>query len=181
MRGHAPEDHAEWICRVLERFEAPLLLYAGRILGDAHRAQDVVQEVFLSLCREDRSQVEPRLAPWLYTVARNRALNERRRDRREAVGVEPQAAVASSDPAPQVEMRDAAVHVLRALDALPEEQQEAVRLKFQHGLRYRDIADVMRVTPGNVAVLVHRGVGALRARLGVAPRAHAPAPEGGTA
>jgi RNA polymerase sigma-70 factor (ECF subfamily) len=135
-------------------------------------------EVFLSLCRADRAQVEPRLAPWLYAVARNRALNERRDDRDRPGAVEPEPA-AEDDPASRVEMKDAAAIALAAIERLPEPQQEAVRLKFQHGLRYGDIAEVMRVTPNHVAVLVHRGIAALRARLGASPRAPQPAPEGG--
>jgi RNA polymerase sigma-70 factor, ECF subfamily len=80
------------------------------------------------------------------------------------------------DPARRAETRDAAAQVLAAVDDLPQAQQEALRLKVQHGLRYADIAEVLRVTPGNVAVLVHRAVSALRSRLGMTVPARAPAP-----
>jgi RNA polymerase sigma-70 factor (ECF subfamily) len=182
MRGDVGPDAAAeadaWIAGVLDRYETPLLLYATRLLRDADRAQDVVQEVFLSLCRADRAQVEPRLAPWLYTVARNRALNERRRPPETAVTTSP-AAPEREDPARSAEARDAASRALEALERLPEAQQEALRLKFQHGLRYAEIAEVMRVTRGNVAVLVHRGIAALRTRLGIRAGGAAPAPGGG--
>jgi len=175
MREEQGSDHARWVCDALDRFEGPLLAYAARLLGDAHRAQDVVQDAFLALCREDRHAIGAALAPWLYAVTRNRALNERRREGREvSAGAEP--AAPASDPGPRAEARDAAAQALLALDRLPDGQQEALRLKFQHGLRYRDIGEVMRVTPGHVAVLVHRGISTLRSRLGVAAGTRTPAP-----
>ena len=58
-----------WIESLVDRFERPLLAYACRLLGGDHaRAQDAVQETFLrllKLSREDREQVESRIAPWL--------------------------------------------------------------------------------------------------------------------
>ena len=53
------------------------------------------------------------LAPWLYAVTRNRALNERRREGREvSAGAEP--AAPASDPGPRAEARDAAAQALGA-------------------------------------------------------------------
>jgi RNA polymerase sigma factor (sigma-70 family) len=167
MRIEAVGGNGEWIRGALERFEAPLTLYATRLLGDAHRARDVVQEAFLRLCRERRSKVEGRLPAWLYAVARNRAIDERRHDR-VAAKAAPLAngAARSTDPASAAETRDSAGQALSALDALPAPQQEAIRLSLQHGLSYADIAEVMRITRNHVAVLVHRGLATLRETLG---------------
>ena len=172
MRGEDPSDPADWIRGVLDRFEGPLLLYVGRLLRDPVRAQDVVQEVFLALCREDRDALAPRLAPWLYAVARNRALNEARRERR-TVNAEPDGlaaqrsdpAAARSDPALAASERDAARRAWLALDALPDAQQEAVRLKFQHALSYKEIAAVLNLTVTNVGFILHTALKAVRSRL----------------
>ena len=71
----------QWIRDALDRFEGPLLLYAGRLTGDAERARDVVQDTFLKLCRQRRADVAARLAEWLYTVCRNAAIDVRRPSR----------------------------------------------------------------------------------------------------
>ena len=47
----------------LERYERPLLGYARRLLGDDEQARDVVQDVFLRLCREPMGTEDPRLKP----------------------------------------------------------------------------------------------------------------------
>jgi RNA polymerase sigma-70 factor (ECF subfamily) len=166
MRTEAAGADGDWIRGALDRFERPLTLYATRLLGDAHRARDVVQDAFLRLCRERRSKVEGRLPAWLYAVARNRAIDERRHERVAATTALPADGTAKGeDPSSRAETRDAAGRALAALDALPAAQQEAIRLKLQHGLSYEDIAQVMAITRNHVAVLVHRGLATLRATL----------------
>ena len=46
-----------WIRQAVRRFEAPLMLYASRIVGDVDAARDVVQDTFLRLCAQDRQQI----------------------------------------------------------------------------------------------------------------------------
>jgi len=45
-------------------------------------------------------------------------------------------------------------------------QQEVLRLKFQHGLSYRQIAEVTRLTVTNVGFLIHAGLKKLRRQMG---------------
>ena len=56
--GQVPEttspSRLRWMQGVLAEYEGPLTRYAARITGDAELARDVVQEVFLRLCREAR-------------------------------------------------------------------------------------------------------------------------------
>ena len=74
-------------------------------------------------------------------------------------------------PAEAVEARDAASRALCAVDALPESQQEVVRLKFRHGLSYREISEVTGISVSNVGVRIHEAMKTLRARLGARPDA----------
>jgi RNA polymerase sigma-70 factor (ECF subfamily) len=54
--------------------------------------------------------------------------------------------------------RDSAAQLPALLDKLPGRQREALRLKFQDGLSYRDIARVMRVSESNVGFLLHTAI-----------------------
>ncbi len=67
---------------LLQRFERPLLQYATRILGDSDRARDVVQETFVKLQQENRTELDHAPAKWLFTVCRNGALNICRKEKR---------------------------------------------------------------------------------------------------
>ena len=68
-------------------------------------------------------------------------------------------------PGEALEHRDQVAHVLGRLESLPEKQREALRLKFQSGLSYREIAGVMGESVGNVGWLIHMGIKGLRGRL----------------
>ena len=73
------------------------------------------------------------------------------------------------DQALVAENRDAASHVRRLLEALPENQQEVVRLKFQAGLSYREISRVTALSVSNVGYLIHTAMRTLRRQLQVDP------------
>lgn len=75
-------DSASWVRSALERFEAPLTRYAFGITRDLERARDVVQDTFLRLCSENPARLDGHLAPWLFKVCRNRALDVRKKESR---------------------------------------------------------------------------------------------------
>jgi RNA polymerase sigma-70 factor (ECF subfamily) len=159
---------AEWIRGAVREFEQPLLRYAARLVGNLERARDVVQDTFLRLCAQKRADIDGRLAEWLFTVCRNRALDVQRKERRMSVITDQQAATrVSPDPAPPdvLELKDSASAVLRVLGTLPANQQEVLRLKFQNGLSYREISRVTNLSVSNVGFLIHTGLKSLRAKL----------------
>ena len=161
-------EHLMWIRSAVAEYERALTLYTVKILGDMSRAQDVVQDAFLKLCEQDRGAVEPRLRAWLFTVCRNRALDVRRKEKRMTpLNAATEQGHPNADPAPPEALakEETASHVLGLLDALPDRQREAIRLKFQHGHSYREISQVMDTTVNNVGVLIHTGIKTLRTRV----------------
>ncbi|UCD75349.1 MAG: sigma-70 family RNA polymerase sigma factor [Phycisphaerales bacterium] len=160
-----PQTHAAWVTAAVERFEGPLTSYATRMLGgDVERARDVVQDAFLKLCQEDRAKVNGHLAQWLYTVCRNRALDVGRKEQRMTPLGDRQ--LESADERPQQPPEESGGPLLALLASLPPRQQEAVRLKFQGGLSYREISTVMETTANNVGVLIHTALKTIREKLG---------------
>jgi RNA polymerase sigma-70 factor (ECF subfamily) len=164
-----------WIETVVARWELPLIQYAQRILGRAHDARDVVQDAFLRLCREDRSELEPRLVAWLFTVCRNGAIDRLRKEPpmhiHASTGLA-EAAAPPHSPAAGLERQEAASGLLGALAALTPNQQDCIRLKFQQGLSYQQISALTGLSVGNVGYLIHVGLRALRERLGADAPAH---------
>lgn len=167
--GDRTTTRAEWVATTLARYEQPLVRYTARITGDGERARDVVQDAFLRLCAADRSAVEGREAGWLYTVCRNRALDVRRKEgRMDPLPQNRVARIHSDSPGPgdQAALRQEHRQVLDAIGALPDDQQEAFRLKFQDQLSYREISQVMGISLGTVSALITRGMAQVRRRLG---------------
>ncbi len=173
-----PRGQAEWIRRVLDDHEAPLLRYALRLTGNREHARDVVQETFLRLCRTPRDTIDGHVGPWLFRVCRQRALDTQRKEQRMGTAVSLNSNAQHSPapgPAEQVEQTEHGQDVLRLLTTLSENQQEVVRLKFQSGLKYREISEVTGLSVSNVGFLLHTALAQLRGQLlGGQPRRNEP-------
>jgi RNA polymerase sigma factor (sigma-70 family) len=159
-------SHDQWVQSAVVRFEGPLILYAARILGDPDRARDVVQETFLRLCGQDRSEVGPHLLEWLYSVCRNRSLDVLRRQKtRRAGDLDPSVKCKKAPPAKLIEDRDLAARIISMLEMLPENQRTVIELKFQKGLSYKEISKETGLSVSNVGFLMHTAIKALRRAL----------------
>lgn len=170
MTGDGERTKAAVVTAALGRYEGPLTRYAARITGDADRARDVVQETFLRLWKAGPAGPD-HLPEWLFTVCRNRALDVRRKEKRMNMMTDAQTvAVADAGAAPPAlaERRETARTALELLAAMPENQQEVVRLKFAHGFTYRQIAGITGLSATNVGFLIHKAIAALREKL-IAP------------
>ena len=179
---------------LLGRYERPLVRYAQSIVGDLESARDVVQDAFIRYVRIISGEVggddamqpahttseakESTLDPsdtrhveaWLFTVARNRALDHVRKFSR-IIPMPLIAERASEEPGPDEELAssDAADWLLKLLDALTPNQREVIRLKFQNDLSYKEISDITGLSVTNVGFLLHVGLKKLRALLREAP------------
>ena len=168
MARKAEAASRTWIRSVVERYEGPLIRYAARLAGDVEVARDAVQETFLALIRADPAEVRHHVAPWLFAVCRNRTLDLRRKEKRmDSLDEEHLALRVATTPSPVVlvEGKEAAGRLLAVIESLPEREREVVRLKFQEGLRYREISEVMGISVSNVGFLIHTATKTLRKRL----------------
>jgi len=164
----ANTDDAAWLLAVVRQYESQLLQYAARLLGDVHRARDVAQDTFLQLCKQPRARVERDVRPWLFAVCRNRASDVLRKERRMRTMGEDQGAqlaVHDGDPSAAIERRETVGRISAMLETLPANQREAIRLKVQHGLSYREISEVTGLSVSNVGFLLHKGLATIRERL----------------
>ena len=169
MSDPSPTDLRAWLAKAMEDHERALVVYATQLLGgDGERARDVVQDAFLRLCKERPDDVSGHLCEWLFTVTRHRALDVRRKESRMTDLTEDTVRAQGSDPAATtavIDLVDEAEGVYARMCSLPPKQQEVLRLKFQSGLSYKEIAGVMNETVGNVGWLIHMGIKNLRGKL----------------
>ena len=162
-------DHRGWVLSALDQYETRLVRYVRRLMGDEHRARDVVQFVFLKLCEQRSQEVAPRLSQWLYTVSRNRALDLLRTSNHEAAtrsDTEFTATTAprhsrEADPAELAEQTDLHSLLRLLVDELPPSQREALDL-WADGLSNQEISQVMNKQETHIRVLIHRALKSLR-------------------
>ncbi len=168
----------------LEPHRARLFGVAYRMLGDAHEAEDLVQEAYLRWHRADAAARAAVLSPeaWLVTVVSRMALDRLRSARVERttyVGQWLPEPVSTTAPAPDraVELAsDLSVALLVLLERLAPEERAAFLLREVFDAAYADIARVLERSEPAVRQMVHRAqqrVRADRTRFAVPPDAQA--------
>jgi RNA polymerase sigma-70 factor (ECF subfamily) len=142
---------------------------AYKVLGDKGLAEEATQQAFLQAWRGARHFDPTReLAPWLATITRRVAIDIHRREARRAherlEEVAPDATVmALPDTA---ESAYEVWEVRRAVDELPAEERDVVRLQHLEGLTHAEIAERLGVPAGTVKSRSFRAHRHLAARLG---------------
>lgn len=165
-------NRSAWVRAAMARYEGPLIRYAQRFTGDLESARDVVQDTFLKLCTADHVQVTDHLAPWLYRVCRNRALDVRKKEARMQPLSDERAAIeAGPDPGPAAHAagQETAALLRAVINGLPDKQQEVFRLKFQDQMSYKEISDVTGFSLNNVRYLIHTALKQVRTELRATP------------
>lgn len=162
------KEHADWLRAMVSRFERPLVSYAAKLLhGRLDLARDVTQDTFLRLCRQNPDDVRERIAPWLFTVCRNRVTDLLRKEGRVTGATEAldQQELPRLGPQEQLLEKEHVSRVLQELDALPEKQREVIRLKFQEGMSYKEIESITGLKNSYIGWLIHTGIKTLKSRL----------------
>lgn len=147
--------------QLVHRWREPVRRLGFRMVGDAHRADDVAQETFLRIYAK-RAEFRPdsRFSTFLWRVALNLCHDElRRRQRRRESPMDELEAEApeqsfgeSAEPGPalRLEAAESAESVRQALQRLPEPYRVVVILRHYEGLKLREIADVLEIPEGTV-------------------------------
>lgn len=170
-------------------FDALVVLYtervfavAFRMLGDRAEAEDLTQEVFVTLHGAlPGFRGESKLSTWIYRITKNRCLNRLKFLKRRRVGEladidDPVVARGCLDPAtlgsgaqdPHRKLHNDELGSLieRSLLTLPEEQRELVVLRDLEDLSYEEIVDITGLPLGTVKSRLHRARQALAKTLG---------------
>ncbi|HEX2121515.1 MAG TPA: RNA polymerase sigma factor [Thermoanaerobaculia bacterium] len=159
--------------RLIEKFEPALYGYAYGILQNAFDAQEVVQDAMLRAHRAlTRQYDEARCAalalrPWLFRMTRNLCLNKRRSKTRALE--QPLESFDDGRLGPfvrehgdDVERRQDAELLRRAMSLLPVEARELIVLRFMEEMSYSDIARTVGATEASLRGKVFRSLKLLR-------------------
>ena len=148
-----------------ERYGRPAYSLARRILTDETLAQDVVQEVFLSLWRDARRFDAGRgtVATYLLSMTHHRAVDVVRREENlrrwrtsdEGLELEPDPKARVED---EVEASERRTEVRAALAELPAAQREALLLAYFGGYTQREVAALVGVPLGTVKTRMAAGM-----------------------
>jgi RNA polymerase sigma-70 factor (ECF subfamily) len=156
--------------RLLEALLPEIRRFAVRRLRDLTAAEDVVQNVLLSLHRARHTyRPERPFEPWIWAIARNALIDAQRSRRARAVREVPLEEALESAEAEPVRSLAISPELRRALESIPAAQRQAVELVQIEGLSVAEAAARAGTTAGALKVRAHRGYRALRRLLGTEP------------
>lgn len=167
----ASRDGDERAFRVLvDRHAGVVRRLALNILGDAHEAEDVAQEAFVSAWRARQGWTpEARFTTWLHRIAVNKAIDRYRARRATPEPHETITRLAEAAPAAEVEnqhqaleRRESALSLRDCLARLPDSQRQALTMFYFEDQEVARIACALGTTEQAVRSLLKRGKQSLR-------------------
>ncbi len=166
MRRIAAGDRAAFH-DLYERYVDLVYSMALKVVQDPAAAEDIVQDVFLRIWQRanqfDASR--GRLATWLLSITRNRAIDVLRQQNRQRIAADAfdERRDDHALAAHWYAERDETVHL--SLEILPPEQRRCIELAFFYGLTHQDIAAMLGLPLGTVKSRIRLGMRKLQAAL----------------
>ena len=143
------------------------------IVQDIQEAEDVSQEVFIQVYQSVKNfRGDAKLSTWIYRVAVTKALDAERKKKTKkrvanlkswiGLGEKEEEAAHFNHPGVQLDNKELAAILFKAMQKLPENQRIAFTLIKAEGLSYDETAEIMNVTVKAVEALMHRAKENLR-------------------
>ena len=156
--------------RIYDRNASSVVNFAYRFVQNRARAEELSQEIFLKLFRSASAYTPTaRFKTFLFRIAANHCLNERRRGEYQADHVSEEAAgaavIGEVGPDQVLEGRRLEAALAQALSELTERERAAFAMCRFEGLAYREIAQALDCSEPAIKSLIHRATVAVAKRL----------------
>ena len=165
MRSVAAGDR-DALATLYRRTSAKMFGICIRLLGNSGEAEEVLQEVYLTVWRNAARYDSAKASPitWLAVVARNRAIDRLRLRRLPTAPLADAAEVADEGESAvdMIERDQEASRLARCLDELEERQRAMIRAAFLDGATYPELAERESVPLGTMKSWIRRGLIRLR-------------------
>ena len=157
------------LCRIYEKYRDDLVRIAAGLLNDVSAAEDVVQNVFLMLVHSaGKYEIRKNLKGYLTSCVANRVRNlNRTKSTQEPVSLDDVELAVSDSKAPDrcVVCDEEFQHLYKAMARLPYEQKEAVILRIQGRMKFKEIAKLQGTSIKTTLSRYSYGLNKLRSML----------------
>lgn len=172
---------------LFDRYHASVARFAFRFVGDAARAEELTQDIFVKLYRNARAyKPTAQFKTFLFRVATNHCLNEVRRGEYRVAHTSTDGGEGDEEglemPGPEAERPDQHLAgremeraVGEALRGLSERERAAFTMCRFEGMAYKDIAEALEASEAAVKSLIHRATLAVARKVEELQAGHMPA------
>ena len=170
---HISNQDRDALATLYGRFGRRVFSLAVRILSDSVSAEEVTQDVFMSVWRRGATYVSKKgkFTTWLFSIAHNRTIDELRKRRRDLSrtndDIDDHLNLKSGDvsPADATVAQSEYAKIRAAMEDLPEEQKNVVELSYFKGLTQTEIAEKTGQPLGTVKTRMRLALKKLRKAL----------------
>ena len=165
--------------KLVETYQEKVLNTAVSMVQDAGMAEDIAQEVFVTVYKTMLSfKADSSLSTWIYRITVNKCLDHlRSKTRQKRAGFltslfqkeDGREVISAPDfvhPGTQLERREEARYLFKAIDQLQERQKTVFVLTYVEELPQKEVAEIMNMSVKGVESLLQRAKGNLRKFLG---------------
>ena len=166
----AKGDHLAYT-EIFERYSMLLVAHAYKLLADQDAANDVVQDVLLSLWQKRESlSLNTSLSAYLYTATRNRIFN--RKSHQKIVDRYADTMIAymegtHTDSDDLIREKELTLLIEKEIKALPEKMREVFILYKMEELTYKEIADRLGITDRTARQQVYNALKILKSKIDI--------------
>ena len=165
----------DFIGRLVSQYHYRLLRYLVYLTSRREQAEELVQETWLRVLeRAGQYNSRLRFEPWLFSIARNLAIDDLRRRQRASLSTSDMSVLEAGLEFPASDLHspflaaaksEDAVRIANALGALEPIYREALLLRFQEELSFEEIAQVTGAPVSTISSRIHRGLSMMRSAL----------------
>lgn len=158
---------------LIKRYLTPIFNYALGFVKDTAAAEDLTQEVFVKIWQKIKKyNKQYKFKNWVYAIAKNTCLDYLKKNRAinfSALDQEDddllfERLIRETSPSPQAELELAhqAAAVNSVVDKLPEKYQQTIKLHYQGGYKFREIAEILKESIETIKSRNRRGLARLK-------------------
>ncbi len=164
--------------RLIQPYDERIMALIMSFVRNRNDAQDVYQEVFLRVWMNlPRFRAESSFFTWLYRIAVNRCLSLcEQRGRRDKLHAQPREdseedgdwldrVTGGQDDRQEREREEKLERIWEQASGLNPRQQLVINLRYRHGMKLKEIAEILEIPEGTVKILTFRAVRKIRQQL----------------
>lgn len=173
----ARDGDREAFADIVDAYKDKIYQLGYRMLGNAHEAEDIVQETFLKVFANlEKYDPSHKFSTWIYRIGTNLCI-DRLRKRKSVYSLDAEVAggegsdgysmLAGKDDTPedQAMLSETRVQIRNAIEELPEKYRSVVVLRYFHDLSLQEISHILGMPVTTIKTRVHRGREYLRRKL----------------
>lgn len=147
---------------LMEKYQEKVYWVIRRMVIDHESSDDIAQETFVKVWKNlDKFKGESKLYTWIYRIATNEALTHLRKKKRRfflPIGDVENELVSTLEADTYYSGDEIQLKLQKAILTLPEKQRLVFNMKYFEELKFREIAEVLEVTIGNLKAQYHHAV-----------------------